>query len=324
MKQIAPLLLACAALLGCAEEATAPAGADTGAAGPADTGGAEPPLELTPDLCDDASNMDALLDALGDVDEGEPSYGEINLDQVTRMVLAPTEGPFYMVNLIRFRAWAEYPDGRETDLTGREANDLYAPIEFLEAIGARIVFAGDVAWTTDGEEGAWEQVAIVEYPCPIALFAMSAHPEFQERAVHKEAGVEATIVMVTHPGALDDTPPEETPYPATDDDPDFERVQVLRYADPAEMKLYADGVRDAERAAGVYPKARLAVEGVFIGDDRAWDDVWIDYMPSRAAYDALAADPAVQAAAAHRDAAVEEAYGVAVHPLISAVPSDGG
>ena len=49
-----------------------------------------------------------------------------------------------MVNLIKYREWAVYADGRETDLTGREANALYNPVEFLSAIGARVVFSTEV------------------------------------------------------------------------------------------------------------------------------------------------------------------------------------
>ena len=232
-----------------------------------------PPVELTPDLCDDPSKMALLVESMG-VGGGDPSYAEINEAQVMTMIQAPTEGPFYMVNLIRYREWAEYPDGRQTDLTGREANALYSPIEFLEAIGARAVFNGEVVGTTLGEEGTWDEVAIVEYPCPLALFAMVAHPEFQARAVHKDAGLEASIVMVTHLQPLGDVDPGESPFPATTDDPAFELVRVFelnqqaQYGDDSDepprsgqeaLDLYDDAVQETEHTLGIYPKARLAL-----------------------------------------------------------------
>lgn len=34
------------------------------------------------------------------------------------------DGPIYMVNLLKFRARAEYPDQRETDLTGQQAHAI--------------------------------------------------------------------------------------------------------------------------------------------------------------------------------------------------------
>ena len=35
------------------------------------------------------------------------------------------EGPIYMVNLLKFKEKAEYPDGRESDLTGEQAYAIY-------------------------------------------------------------------------------------------------------------------------------------------------------------------------------------------------------
>jgi hypothetical protein len=51
---------------------------------------------------------------------------------------------FLMVNLIKYRAKAKYADGRKTDLTGEQANALYAPIKFLGQIGARVDYVGRV------------------------------------------------------------------------------------------------------------------------------------------------------------------------------------
>ena len=43
-----------------------------------------------------------------------------------------------------YRAKAKYADGRKTDLTGEQANALYAPIKFIGQIGARINYVGRV------------------------------------------------------------------------------------------------------------------------------------------------------------------------------------
>lgn len=177
--------------------------ADTGGlddAGTTDSGAGDDsglvggPLPLTPTLCDDATNVDAVRGMM----EQAGASSDMNADQIARMLEAPTEGPFYMVNLIHYRDQAEYADGRETDLTGREANALYSPTEFLTAIGARPVFMTEVANQIDGDDFIWDDVAVVEYPCPVAFFAMILNPDFQARAVHKDAGVEKTIVMVTN------------------------------------------------------------------------------------------------------------------------------
>ena len=48
-----------------------------------------------------------------------------NEEQIKGFLEPGAEGPICMVNLIKFKEKAEYEDGRETDLTGREAYELY-------------------------------------------------------------------------------------------------------------------------------------------------------------------------------------------------------
>ncbi len=251
------------------------------------------------------------------------------------MVQNPTKGPFYMVNLIRFREKAAYKDGRKTELTGRQANELYSPIEFLKAIGARVVLGGDVTRATQGADDAWHQVAIVEYPCPLALFAMSAHPAFQARSVHKDAGVEKSIVIVTHRQPFDAVKAAQNPFPPSSDDPAFHWVRVRRVRDTAQyvgapteaiktgkdaMALYDAALDKAGNQLGVEPRARLKVQGVLIGDGRVWDELRIDYVPSEAAHKQLIANADVKAAAHHAKAALKDAYGLVVAPLMSLLP----
>lgn len=55
-------------------------------------------------------------------------------------------GPIFMVNLLKFKERAEYKDGRKTDLSGREAYQLYgkAVTKILKSVGGQLIFAGDV------------------------------------------------------------------------------------------------------------------------------------------------------------------------------------
>lgn len=340
-------LLACATTLAVGCTSDSEAGADTSdtetTTGDPGTTTGEPgmSIELRPDLCDDPANAELVEALLAAGNQEDPSYGTRNAEQLDRMLEDPLRGPFYMVNLIRYREHAVYPDGRETELSGEEANALYAPLEFLEAIGANVVFSGPVSGTTLGVAGEWEDVAIVEYPCPLALFAMGADPEFQERAIHKDAGLEASIVMVTHRRELGELGPVDDPWPTTAEDPSFEHVQVVRRRASAEygggsdepersgeeaLDLYAEALDAAGPSYGVLPRARLDVQGAFVGDGRDWHEVWIDYLPSNAAFEALHEDADVAAARHHFDAAVEEGYGLAVQPILSMIPgaAEGG
>jgi hypothetical protein len=279
--------------------------------------------------------MARLLPSLSDT-ESSPSFGDINLDQVQRMLEAPTDGPFYMVNLIQYREKAVYPDGQDTDLTGREANALYSPLEFLSAIGARIVYSATVSQQLDGDETAWDDVAIVEYPCPLAFFAMISDPDFKARAIHKDAGVEATYVMVTNRVPTSpSTPPTDSPFASADDDPAFDLVHVMDFRDEAQYKaditepdrsgqeawdLYWSLSSEAANAVGVDVTARFAVQGAFIGDERSWDEVLILNMPSQAGYQAWLENETRQAADFHRRAALAYRYSMITSPMLVDIP----
>ena len=299
-------------------------------------------VQLTQDLCDDPSNIEAVLEALQS-GEGGGAFGDVNQEQFERMLAAPTEGPFYMFNLIQYREQAVYPDGRETDLTGREANALYAPTEFLEAIGARPVFFTEVHNQIDGYDIFWDDIGIVEYPCPLAFFAMLSNPEFQERAIHKEAGVEKTIVIVTHLVPIlapADPDQSEATFPPTAEDPAFDLIHVMDFHDIAQYEPDADEPERTGREAwemyqasgsgasgdlGHYPTAILEVQGVFTGDDRTWDQIQMVHMSSMEGFQALLDDETRLAGQYHRIAALQHNYSMITFPTLSQIPyADGG
>ncbi len=345
MKRITLLLSACLTFVACSasQQDAAPDGAVASSTEDAGLPAQRvPPIELTQGLCSDPSLVSVLFEALNSSEPGDGPFGVVNEAQIQRMLQAPTEGPFYMVNLIRFREQAQYPDARETDLTGREANQLYSPLEFLDAIGARIVFNTDVHNQIDGDDIEWENVAIVEYPCPLAFFAMIVHPEFQARSIHKEAGVERTIVLVTElvpiPAPLDPGQ-SEAMFPPTAEDPAFDLIHVMDFHDIAQ---YEPGANEPERTGkeawqmyqasgqgastdlGHYPTAILEVQGVFTGDERTWDQIQIVHMSSMAGFEALLDDQTRQAGRYHRLAALEHNYSIVSFPMISQIPySDG-
>ena len=301
-------------------------------------GGTEGPLPLSTALCDDPSLVTALGDASEDITRG---FGELNPETVQQMLAAPTDGPFYNVNLIRYRERAVYSDGRETDLTGREANALYAPTEFLSAIGARVVFSATVNEQLEGDDTVWEDIAIVEYPCPLAMFAMSADPGFQARSIHKDAGVETSIVLVAHlesAGSVEDPDQSESSHPPTAEDPAFDVMHVMAFH---EIAQYEDGIDEPERSGkeawelyqaggtdvsmdlGIYTTGAFVVQGVLIGDVRSWDEILILRMPSRAGFQALLEDETRLAGSYHRQAALRDNYSMIAFSMLSQIPRDG-
>ena len=73
------------------------------------------------------------------------------------------DGPIYMVNLLKFKPKAEYEDGRSSELTGKEAYQIYgdAVSELLPEFGGFVGFFGDVERLVLGEvEELWGEVAV--------------------------------------------------------------------------------------------------------------------------------------------------------------------
>ena len=115
---------------------------------------------------------------------------------------APGGGPIVMVNLLKYRAKAQYADGSDPDLSGRDAYLRYAvEVEKLvEKAGGRVIYVGDVTSLFLGAvESLWDEVALAEYPSRAALLQMAMSPEAQAIAHHREAGLEGQLNIETVP-----------------------------------------------------------------------------------------------------------------------------
>jgi len=105
-----------------------------------------------------------------------------------------------MLNLLKFREKAVYKDGRADDITGREAYQRYsnAMTKIVEREGGRILFTGRIAGLVIGEvNGVWDVAAIMEYPSRAAFQRIVTLPEVQEISVHREAGLEGQLLIMT-------------------------------------------------------------------------------------------------------------------------------
>ena len=119
-------------------------------------------------------------------------------DQVRAFRDRQTGGTIFMLNLLKFRDRAIYEDGRDVDRTGREAYLLYAEgfRRVMEPRGARIVYSGEVRGVLIGEaEGAWDAVALIEYPSTQVMLGMLRDEEYQSVQVHRAAGLEGQILL---------------------------------------------------------------------------------------------------------------------------------
>jgi uncharacterized protein (DUF1330 family) len=123
-----------------------------------------------------------------------------NQKQIEGFFQPGPDGPIYMVNLLKFKNRAVYEDGRPTELTGREAYDIYgaAVSALLKEFGGAVMFAADVERLMLGEvEELWDEVAIAMYPSRKAMLAMMQSPTMQEIATHRAAGLAGQLNLET-------------------------------------------------------------------------------------------------------------------------------
>jgi len=114
-------------------------------------------------------------------------------------------GAIHMLNLVRFRAAAAYPDGRE--VTGADAYAAYGreSLPVLTRLGGRIVWRGRFELMLIGpSDETWDACFIAEYPSVAAFVEMLRDPVYREAVKHRQAGV-ADSRLIRHapqdPGA---------------------------------------------------------------------------------------------------------------------------
>ena len=119
-------------------------------------------------------------------------------DQFAELVSIASDDPIHMVNLLKFREKAVYPDGRDADLSGREAYMRYgrAMTRLVRDAGGAFTFNGQVEGLLIGDvEDLWDAVAILVYPSAKAMGQITQSPEFAEIAPHRKAGLAGQLLI---------------------------------------------------------------------------------------------------------------------------------
>lgn len=132
--------------------------------------------------------------SLGHVDPSKERFGAFKD--------LPRDEPIHMLNLVRVRAEAAYPDGRKA--TGREAYAAYGrdsgPV--FRRLGGRIVWTGRPDLMLIGPESeAWDIAFIAEYPSGQAFIDMIRDPAYREAVKHRQAAVADSRLVRMKPGA---------------------------------------------------------------------------------------------------------------------------
>ncbi|MDA7797311.1 DUF1330 domain-containing protein [Gammaproteobacteria bacterium] len=128
-----------------------------------------------------------------------------NKDQMDEFLEGDIESPISMVNLLKFKEKAEYEDGRDTNLSGKEAYMIYGieVQEHLKKVGGEIVFGGEISRLMLGEvEDLWDNVAVARYPSRTAMLEMMMDPDYQESEKHRSAGLLGQLNIETKEGVM--------------------------------------------------------------------------------------------------------------------------
>lgn len=117
---------------------------------------------------------------------------------------AAEDGPFVMVNLLKFKPRAEYQDGRDSHLTGAEAYARYGAevSKLVEGLGGKVRYSGAVTGLLLGEvEDLWDMVALAEYPSLESFRGMAVSSEMKAIEHHRKAGLAGQLNIRTKPDA---------------------------------------------------------------------------------------------------------------------------
>ena len=107
----------------------------------------------------------------------------------------PRDRPIHMLNLIKFRDLAEYPEGHPNHgqgLTGREAYAIY--LEGFQRVvandGAAMVWEEPMECVVTGPAGEWDEAFVMGYPNSVVFMAMVKNEEYVRDVVpHRTAAV---------------------------------------------------------------------------------------------------------------------------------------
>jgi uncharacterized protein (DUF1330 family) len=117
-------------------------------------------------------------------------------EQFKAFMQAPQNSPIHMLNLIRLRAVATYPEDHpfhNKGMTGLEAYRAYgkSSAEIFKRVGGRQVWTGrPEAVLTGPTTERWDLAFIAAYPNSLAFAEMIRDPGYREHVKHRQAAVE--------------------------------------------------------------------------------------------------------------------------------------
>jgi uncharacterized protein (DUF1330 family) len=122
-------------------------------------------------------------------------------EQIQALMKGPAQGSIRMINLLKFRAKAEYEDGTD----GGCGNGMEAYLRYgvalndgvLNAAGATVIYSEPVELGVIGDASSidFDVIAIVNYPNRQAFLDMTSSPGYIDAHKHREAGLDRQLLL---------------------------------------------------------------------------------------------------------------------------------
>lgn len=136
-------------------------------------------------------------------------YVDPSRENFDRFKALPRDEPVEMLNLVRFRALAQYPEGHPLAGEGLTGAEAYA--EYMRTILPVLARAGgEIAWrgafrcmVTGPAAWEWDETFVMRYPSAAAFIGMVKDPDYAPVVIHRQAAVEdSRLVRFAPSGAF--------------------------------------------------------------------------------------------------------------------------
>ena len=119
----------------------------------------------------------------------------------------PRDEPIHMLNLIRFRENAAYPDGHEhagKGWSGRRAYEEYGATTgpIFRRVGGAIVWRGTFQTMVTGpDDECWDEGFVAQYPGAAAFLEMIKDDDYQRAVINRTAALSDSRLVRFSPSA---------------------------------------------------------------------------------------------------------------------------
>jgi uncharacterized protein (DUF1330 family) len=107
----------------------------------------------------------------------------------------PRDVPIQMLNLLRFRADAAYPEGHENAARGLSGKEAYAEYgrssgPIFRRVGGSVIWRGRMeAMVIGPQDREWDTAFIARYPTAGAFMEMLVDVDYKRAVIHRQAAV---------------------------------------------------------------------------------------------------------------------------------------